>query len=49
MSSIPMVIQCLLDMVAQEARGQFKGGVCLDNCTMQLLMFADNTVLLAET
>ena len=31
-----------------EARAQFKGGVCLDNCTIQLLMFADDTVL-AET
>ena len=25
-----------------------QGGVCLDNCLMQLLMFADDTVLLAE-
>ena len=36
-------------MVAMEARAQFKDGVCLDNCTMQLLMFADDTVLLTET
>ena len=43
----PMV-NVFLDMVAWEARGQFKGGVCLDNCTMQLLMFANDTVLLAE-
>ena len=45
----PWLFNVFLDMVAQEARAQFKGGVCLDNCTMQLLMFADNTVLLAET
>ena len=30
-------------------RAQFKGGVSLDICTMQLLMFADDTVLHAET
>ena len=34
---------------AWEARAQFKGGVCLDNCAMQLLMFANDTVLLAQT
>ena len=38
-----------LDMVAREARAQFNEGVRLDKCTMQLLMFADDTVLLAET
>ena len=38
-----------LDMVAREARAQFNGGVRLDKCTMQLLMFADDTVLFAET
>ena len=38
-----------LDMVAREARALFNGGVRLDKCTMQLLMFADDTVLLAET
>ena len=36
-------------MVAQEARAQFNGGVRLDKYTMQLLMFTDDTVLLAET
>ena len=45
----PWLFNVFLDMVAREARAQFKGGVCLDNCTLQLLMFADDTVLLAET
>ena len=45
----PWLFNVFLDMVAREARAQFKGGVCLDNCTVQLLMFADDTVLLAET
>ncbi len=35
--------------MTQGARAQFKGRVCLDNCTMQLLTFGDDTVLLAET
>ena len=45
----PWLFNVFLDMVAREARTQFKGGVRLDKCTMQLLMFADDTVLLAET
>ena len=45
----PWLFNVFMDMVAQEARAKLKGGVCLDNCTMQLLMFADDTVLLAET
>ena len=45
----PWLFNVFLDMVAREARAHFKGGVCLDNCTVQLLMFADDTVLLAET
>ena len=45
----PWIFNVLLDMVAQEARAQFKGGVCLDNCMMQLLVLADDTALFAET
>ena len=45
----PWLFNIFLDMVAREARAQFKGRVCLDNCMMQLPMFADDTVLLAET
>ena len=45
----PWLFNIFLDMVVWEARAQFKGRVCLDNCTIQLLMFADDTVLLAET
>ena len=45
----PWLFNVFLDMVAQEATAQFNGGVRLDKCTMQLLMFADDTVLLAET
>ena len=45
----PLSPWLFLNMAAREARAQFNGGVRLDNCTMQLLMFADDTVLLAET
>ena len=45
----PWLFNVFLDMVAWEARSQFKDVVCLDNSTMQLLMFADDTVLLAKT
>ena len=45
----PWIFNVLLDMVGQEARAQFKGGVCLDNCMMQLLVLADDTALFAET
>ena len=45
----PWLFNVFLDMVAREARAQFNGGVRLDKCTMQLLMFADDTVLLDET
>ena len=44
----PWLFNVFLDMVAREARAQFKGGVCRDNCKMQLLIYADDTVLLAE-
>ena len=33
----------------KQPRAQFNGGVRLDKCTMQLLMFTDDTVLLAKT
>ena len=45
----PWLFNVFLDMVAREARAQFNGGVRLDKCTLQLLVFADDTVLLAET
>ena len=45
----PWLFSVVLDMVAREARAQFNGGVRLHKCTMQLLMFADDTALLAET
>ena len=44
----PCLFNVFLDMVAREARAQFNEGVRLDKCTMQLLMFADDTVFLAE-
>ena len=46
---LPIVINVFLDIGDAGARAQFNGRVCLDNCTMQLLMFGDDTVLLAET
>ena len=45
----PWLFNAYLDMVAQEARAHFNGGVRLGKCTMQLLIFADDTVLLAKT
>ena len=44
----PCLFNVFLDMVVREAKVQFNGGVRLDKCTMQLLMFADDTDLLAE-
>ena len=38
-----MVINVFLDIGDAGARAQFNGRVCLDNCTMQLLMFGDDT------
>ena len=38
----PWLFNVFLDIVAQEAKAQFKGRVCLGNCMMQLLMFADD-------
>ena len=45
----PWLFNVFLDMVVRETRTQVKARVCLDNCTIKLLMFADDTVLLAET
>ena len=44
----PWLFNAFLDMVAREARAQFNVGVRPDKCTMQLLMFTDDTVFLAE-
>ena len=38
-----------LDRVAREAMVGFQGGVELDSCLIQILILADNTVMLAQT
>ena len=38
-----------LDRVMKEALPLFKGGASLNNCQIQVTMFADDTVLLAES
>ena len=44
----PWLFNIFLDMVAREAQASFQGGVCLDTCQVQVLLFADDTVLVAE-
>ena len=38
-----------LDMVVKEAQDSFHGGVTLNACKVQVLLFADDTVLVADT
>ena len=38
-----------MDVVMKKALPLFKGGANLNNCQIQVTMFADDTVLLAET
>ena len=44
----PWLFNIFLDMVVREARASFQGGVRLDTRQMQVLLFDDNTVLVAE-
>ena len=37
-----------LDMVVRIAQVSFQGGVTLDTCKVQVLLFADDTVLVAD-
>ena len=49
LSTVTMAIQCLLDLVVRGARTHFQGGVKLDTCQVQVLLFADDTILVTET
>lgn len=40
--------EVFLDVVIQEARVNFQGGMRLDTCQVQVLLFADDTVIVAE-
>ena len=44
----PWLFNIFLDMVVREARTNFHGGVKLDTCQVQVLLFADDTVLVTE-
>ena len=43
------MFKVFLDRVVREAMVGFQGGVELDSCLIQILMFADSTVMLAQT
>ena len=45
----PWLFNIYLDMVMKEALPLFKRGAGLTNCQIQVTMFADDTVLLAES
>ncbi len=44
----PCLFNIFLGMVVKEARTNFHGGVKLDTCQVQVLLFADDTVLITE-
>ena len=48
-SPLAWLFNIYLDMVVKEARGGFQGGVTLNACKVQVLLFADDTVLVADT
>ena len=45
----PWLFNIYLDRVLKEALPLFRGGAGLNNCQIQVTMFADDTVLLAES
>ena len=45
----PWLFNIFLDRVVREAMVEFKGGVWLDSCLIQILLFADDTVVMAQT
>ena len=45
----PWLFNIFLDRVVREAMVEFKGGVVLDSCLIQILLFADDTVVMAQT
>ena len=49
LSHVAVVIQHLpRDTVVKEARGSFQGGVALNACKVQVLLFMDDTALVAD-
>ena len=46
---LPWLFNVFLDRVVREAMAEFQVGVALDNCLVQILLFADNTVVMAQT
>ena len=45
----PWLFNIFLDRVAREAMTEFQGGVALDKCLIQILLFADDTIVMAQT
>ena len=45
----PWLFNVFLDRVVREAMVGFQGGVELDSCLIQILVFADDTVMIAQT
>ena len=45
----PWLFNIFLDRVVREAMVKFKGGVVLDSCLIQILLFADDTVVMPQT
>ena len=45
----PWLFNIFLDLVVRGAQTHFQGGVKLDTCQIQVLLFADDTVLVTET
>ena len=44
----PWLFNIYLDMVVREAHVSYQGGVTLNTCKVQVLLFADDTVLVAD-
>ena len=45
----PWLFNIFSDREVREAMVEFKGGVVLDSCLVQILLFADDTVVMAQT
>ena len=45
----PWLFNIFLDRVVKEAMVEFRGGVELGSCLVQILLFADDTVVMAQT
>ena len=46
---LPRLFNIFLDIVVREAMKEFWGGVALDNCLVQILLYADDTIVVAQT